>query len=146
MNLDLSRRAALLLALAVSTATALHAQGGHRGPSPEDRGKMLQTELNLTDDQTAKLVAIFRAEAACLQELRLKSTPNILEPLPFNPEPADHPPLCAHPAVATTKAKAIRDLPIATQQEIRVILTPQQWAAYQQLQVQQNQKSGKKVH
>ena len=36
------------------------AQGGGQRMTPEDRAKNLQTQLKLTDDQTAKFTAIYK--------------------------------------------------------------------------------------
>src|ERR1700742_2321540 len=51
----------------VSIVSLSKAQGGGGGPmqrSPADQAKDLQTQLSLNDDQTAKITAIYTAQAA----------------------------------------------------------------------------------
>lgn len=57
-------------AVAMSFAQGGGGQGG-RGmmAKPEDRAKQLQTQLKLTDDQTAKVTAIYTAQAAKMDSL-----------------------------------------------------------------------------
>lgn len=55
----------LLLGIAVVT----HAQGRMRR-SPEERAKMLQTKLHLTDDQTAKITAIYKTQMTEMDSVR----------------------------------------------------------------------------
>src|ERR1700712_319810 len=55
----------LLLCCYLIGITAIsRAQGGGGRMSTEDRVKMLQTSLKLTDDQTAKVTAIYKESAA----------------------------------------------------------------------------------
>lgn len=63
----------IILGLMLGVAVFAHAQqvGGNRGAwKPEDRVKMLNEKLKLSDDQKAKLTAIFTAQADSLQKLR----------------------------------------------------------------------------
>ena len=62
----------ILAACFVIGATAMSfAQGGGRQmPSPADQAKQLQTALTLNDDQTAKITAIYTAQAAKLDSIR----------------------------------------------------------------------------
>ena len=46
------------------------AQGGGQRMSPEDRAKNLQTQLKLTDDQTAKVTAIYKTQATKRDSIR----------------------------------------------------------------------------
>lgn len=46
------------------------AQGGGMRMSPEDRAKQLQTQLKLTDDQTAKVTTIYKAQATRMDSIR----------------------------------------------------------------------------
>jgi Spy/CpxP family protein refolding chaperone len=46
------------------------AQGGGMRMSPEDRAKQLQTQLKLTDDQTAKVTTIYKTQATRMDSIR----------------------------------------------------------------------------
>ncbi|MBS1528431.1 MAG: Spy/CpxP family protein refolding chaperone [Bacteroidetes bacterium] len=46
------------------------AQGGGMRRSPEERAKQLQTQLKLTDDQTAKITAIYQAQSVKVDSIR----------------------------------------------------------------------------
>lgn len=46
------------------------AQGGGMRMSPEDRAKQLQTQLKLTDDQTAKITTIYKTQRAKMDSIR----------------------------------------------------------------------------
>jgi Spy/CpxP family protein refolding chaperone len=48
----------------VSLSKAQGGGGGRQQRSPADQAKQLQTQLSLTDDQTAKVTAIYTAQAA----------------------------------------------------------------------------------
>ena len=61
----------LLLCCFLLGITAIsRAQGGGMRMSAEDRAKQLQTQLKLTDDQTAKVVAIFKTQATKRDSIR----------------------------------------------------------------------------
>jgi protein CpxP len=49
------------------------AQGGGQRRSPEEQAKGLQTQLKLTDDQTAKITAIYQTQAKTMDSLRTAS-------------------------------------------------------------------------
>ncbi|HVV54824.1 MAG TPA: hypothetical protein VHC47_05850 [Mucilaginibacter sp.] len=53
----------LMCCILLGFTAVSRAQGGRR-MSPEDRAKQLQTQLKLTDDQTAKITTIFKEQAA----------------------------------------------------------------------------------
>ena len=55
------------------TAVSRAQGGGGMRMSPEDRAKQLQTQLKLTDDQTAKITAIYKASAAKRDSIRTAS-------------------------------------------------------------------------
>jgi periplasmic protein CpxP/Spy len=60
----------LMCCLFVCIAAASHAQGGGRRFNPEDRAKQLQTELKLSDEQTTKVTAIYKAQFTKMDSLR----------------------------------------------------------------------------
>ena len=66
------RKILLTCCLLLGIATLSRAQGGGGGMrmSPEDRAKTLQTQLKLTDDQTAKIVVIYKAQAVKRDSIR----------------------------------------------------------------------------
>lgn len=60
----------LLMCCFLMGITAIcRAQGGMRR-SPEDRAKELQTQLKLTDDQTAKITTIYKDQATKMDSVR----------------------------------------------------------------------------
>jgi len=59
----------LICCLLLGITAVSRAQGGQRR-SPEERAKALQTQLKLTDDQTAKITAIYTAQTARIDSVR----------------------------------------------------------------------------
>jgi len=59
----------LICCLLLGITAVSRAQGGQRR-SPEERAKQLQTQLKLTDDQTAKITAIYTAQTARIDSVR----------------------------------------------------------------------------
>jgi len=64
------RKILLTCCILLGIATVSRAQGGGMRMSPEDRAKNLQTALKLTDDQTAKITVIFKAQATKMDSIR----------------------------------------------------------------------------
>ncbi len=61
----------LMCGLLIGISAASFAQGGGRmRMNPADQAKNLQTALKLTDDQTAKVQAIFQAQSAKMDSVR----------------------------------------------------------------------------
>ena len=63
----------LMCCFVIGISAVSRAQGGGGGGmrmSPEDRVKAMQTQLKLTDDQTAKILAIYKASAAKRDSVR----------------------------------------------------------------------------
>ncbi len=60
----------LMCCLFLGIAAVSHAQGGGRRFNPEDRAKQLQKQLSLTDDQTAKVTDIYKAQFAKIDSIR----------------------------------------------------------------------------
>ena len=58
----------LMCCFVLGIAVAGHAQGQRR--TPEERAKQLQTQLKLSDDQTAKIVAIYKTQATKRDSIR----------------------------------------------------------------------------
>lgn len=81
------------------------AQGGGPRRSPEERAKMMQTQLKLTDDQTAKITAIYQTQAKSIDSLRN----------------------------AGGDRTAFRPIMQATNDKIKAILTPEQATAWQKM-------------
>src|SRR5690348_10566275 len=94
----------LTCCMILALATVSFAQGGMRR-SPEDRAKMLQTQLKLTDDQTAKVTVIYKAQAAKADSIRN----------------------------AGGDFSAMRPVMEATNTQIKALLTPDQATAFQKM-------------
>jgi protein CpxP len=60
----------LMCCLFLGITAVSHAQGGGQRMSPEDRAKQMQTQLKLTDDQTAKITAILKVQATKMDSVR----------------------------------------------------------------------------
>jgi len=73
--------------------------------SPADRAKQLQTQLKLTDDQTAKITAIYQTQSTKMDSLR----------------------------TAGADRSAMRPLMQATNDQVKAVLTPDQATAYQKM-------------
>lgn len=89
------------------------AQGGGMRMSAEDRAKNLQTQLKLTNDQTAKVLAIFKTQATKRDSIR-------------NAANGDRDAMRA----------AMMPLMQSTNAQIKALLTTEQAAAYQKMQAE----------
>ena len=98
------RKILLMCCFLVGITAVCRAQGGQR-MSPADRAKQLQTQLKLTDDQTAKITAIYQTQSTKMDSLR----------------------------TAGADRSAMRPLMQASNDQIKAILTPDQAAAYQKM-------------
>src|ERR1700761_5784157 len=58
------------IVLGVSTLCRAQGGGGRPQMKPEDRAANLKTAVALTDDQTAKVTAIYQAQAASMDSLQ----------------------------------------------------------------------------
>ena len=87
------------------TAVSHAQQGGGMRMSPEDRAKAMQTQLKLTDDQTAQITTIFKTAAA--QRDSVKN--------------------------AGGHREAMRPIMMAANQKIQAILTDDQKVAYKKM-------------
>jgi periplasmic protein CpxP/Spy len=94
----------LMCCILLGITAVSRAQGGQRR-SPEERAKMLQTQLKLSDDQTAKITALYTAQTAKVDSVRN----------------------------AGGDRSAFRPIMEATNEKIKAILTPEQATAYQKM-------------
>jgi protein CpxP len=105
------RKFLLMCCLFLGITAVSRAQGGGQRMSPEDRAKQMQTQLKLTDDQTAKITVILQAQATKMDSVR---------------------------TAANGDRDAMRAgmMPIrtASNNQIKALLTPDQAAAYQKMQ------------
>ena len=89
----------------IGITAASQAQQGGGMKSPADRAKQMQTQLKLTDDQTAQVTAIFTSAAA--------KRDSVMK--------------------AGGDRSAMRPIMMDANQKIQAILTPDQQAAYKQM-------------
>jgi Spy/CpxP family protein refolding chaperone len=101
----------LMCCFLIGITAVSRAQGGGQRMSPEDRAKQMQTQLKLTDDQTAKVTAILKTQATKMDSVRTAAS--------------------GDRSVMRTAMAPIRE---ATNMQIKAILTPEQAAAYQKMQ------------
>jgi Spy/CpxP family protein refolding chaperone len=101
----------LMCCLVVGFAAASHAQGGRMRMSPDEQAKAMQTQLKLTDDQTAKITSILTAQSTKMDSVRTASN--------------------GDRQAMMTGMQPIRQ---ATQAKIATVLTPEQAAAYKKMQ------------
>jgi hypothetical protein len=64
------RKFMLMCCFLLGIAAVSRAQGGGMRMSPEDRAKQLQTQLKLSDDQTAKITTILKVQATKMDSVR----------------------------------------------------------------------------
>ena len=101
----------LLMCCFLIGITALcRAQGGGMRKSPEDRAKDLQTQLKLTDDQTTKITAIYKAQATKMDSVRTAANGD-------------------RQAMRSAMMPLMKD----TNNKIKAILTPEQATAYDKI-------------
>ena len=93
------------------------AQGGGGRMSAEDRAKALQTQLKLTDDQTAKITDIYKAQRTKMDSIRTAANGD-------------------RDAMRT----AMMPLMKTTNDQVKAILTPDQAAAYDKIQQERMQR------
>ena len=88
----------------LGTTALCHAQGGMR-MNPADRAKQLQTQLKLSDDQTAKITAIYQKMSTKIDSLR----------------------------TAGADRSAMRPLMAQSMDQVKAVLTPDQATAFQKM-------------
>ena len=94
----------LMCCFVIGITAVSRAQGGQR-MSPEDRAKQMQTQLKLTDDQTAKITALYKTQQTKVDSVR----------------------------TAGGDRSAFRPIMEATNEKVKAILTPEQAAAFQKM-------------
>jgi len=104
------RKILLTCCLLLGIAAVSRAQGGPGRMSPEDHAKQLQTQLKLSDDQTAKITVIFKTQAAKRDSIRTAANGD-----------------------RDAMRSAMMPLMQSTNAQIKVLLTPDQATAYQKM-------------
>jgi protein CpxP len=105
------RKFLLVCCLFLGLAAVSRAQGGGQRMSPADRAKQLQTQLKLTDDQTAKVTAIYTAQATKMDSVRTAANGD-----------------------RDAMRSAMMPLMQSTNTQIKALLTADQAAAFQKMQ------------
>jgi protein CpxP len=100
----------LMCCFLVGITAVSHAQGGGMRRSPEERAKQLQTQLSLNDDQTTKITAIYKAQAAKMDSVRTAANGD-------------------RQAMMQAMMPMMKD----TNDKIKVLLTPDQATAYDKI-------------
>jgi len=100
----------LMCCFLIGITAVSRAQGGGMRRSPEERAKQLQTQLSLTDDQTAKIATIYKAQATKMDSVRTAANGD-------------------RDAMRSAMMPMMKD----TNDKIKAILTPDQVTAYDKL-------------
>lgn len=100
----------LMCCFLIGITAVSRAQGGGGRMSPEDRAKQMQTQLKLTDDQTAKITAILKTQATKRDSIRTASNGD-------------------RDAMRTAMMPLMKE----SNEKIKAILTPEQATAYQKM-------------
>ena len=96
------------------------AQGGGRMQrSPEEQAKGLQTQLKLTDDQTAKITAIYQTQAKSMDSVRTASNGD-----------------------RQAMMQAMRPMREATTAKVKALLTAEQVTAFDKMQAEMRNRQG----
>ena len=100
----------LMCCFLIGITAVCRAQGGGMRRSPEDRAKDLQTQLKLTDDQTTKITAIYKAQATKMDSVRTAANGD-------------------RQAMRSAMMPLMKD----TNDKVKAILTPDQATAYDKI-------------
>lgn len=98
------------------------AQGGMR-MSAEERAKQLQTQLKLTDDQTAKVTAIYKAQRAKMDSIRTAANGD-----------------------RDAMRSAMMPLMKSTNEQVKAVLTPEQATEYDKIQQERMQQMQQRMN
>jgi len=109
----------LMCCFLIGFTAITRAQGGGGGMrmSAEDRAKQLQTQLKLTDDQTAKITDIYKAQRTKMDSIRTASNGD-----------------------RDAMRSAMMPLMKTTNDQVKAILTPDQAAAFDKMQQERMQR------
>jgi Spy/CpxP family protein refolding chaperone len=108
----------LMCCFLMGIAAVSHAQGGGgMRKSPEDRAKDLKAQLSLTDEQTAKVTAIYKEQAAKMDSVRTAANGD-----------------------RSAMRTAMMPMMKATNDKIKAVLTTDQAAAYEKAQKERMEK------
>jgi len=100
----------LMCCFLIGITAVSRAQGGGGRMSPEDRAKQMQTQLKLTDDQTAKITAILKTQATKRDSIRTAANGD-------------------RDAMRSAMAPLMKD----ANDKIKALLTPEQATAYDKI-------------
>ncbi len=101
----------LVCVMLLGITAVSHAQGGRMRMSPADQAKAMQTQLRLTDDQTAKIQALLQVQATKMDSVRTAANGD-----------------------RDAMRQAMTPVRQATQTQVNAILTPEQQTAYKKMQ------------
>jgi protein CpxP len=104
------RKILLMCCFLLGVTAICRAQGGGMRMSPTDRAKQLQTQLKLTDDQTARITTILQAQSTKMDSVRKASNGD-----------------------RDAMRSAMMPMMKSSNDQIKAILTPDQAAAYQKM-------------
>lgn len=101
------------------SAASFAQDGGRMQRSPEEQAKRLQTQLKLTDDQTAKVTAIYQTQAKAMDSIRTASNGD-----------------------RQAMMQAMRPMREANVTKIKALLTPEQVTAFEKMQAEMRNRMG----
>jgi protein CpxP len=107
----------LMCCFLIGFTAITRAQGGSMRMSTADRAKQLQTQLKLTDDQTAKVTAIYTAQRTKMDSIRTASNGD-----------------------RDAMRSAMMPLMKSSNDQIKAILTPDQATAFDKMQQERMQR------
>jgi protein CpxP len=107
----------LMCCFLIGFTAITRAQGGGMRMSAADRAKQLQTQLKLTDDQTAKVTAIYTAQRTKMDSIRTASNGD-----------------------RDAMRSAMMPLMKSSNDQIKAILTPDQATAFDKMQQERMQR------
>lgn len=107
----------LMMCCFVLGISAVSFAQGRMQQTPEERSKQMQTEFKLTDDQTAKVLALYTAQAKTRDSIRTASNGD-----------------------RQAMMQAMRPMMEATNTKLKAILTPEQYAAYEKANAERMQR------
>jgi len=113
----------LMCCFLIGFTAITRAQGGGMRMSAEDRAKQLQTQLKLTDDQTAKITDIYKAQRAKMDSVRNASNGD-----------------------RDAMRSAMMGMMKTTSDQIKAILTPDQAAQYDKIQQERMQQMQQRMN